>query len=109
MISVHVVADIIGNILNIPRDVGSHTKSYKVIQNIKCLVFSRSKNYLIFSLHFIFRADIIIKQAKSNILNVIKNNCKYDYWPNMKRTVMCRVTTLCKATMSYNLIALSLK
>ena len=27
VISVHVVVDIIGNILNIPRDVGSHTNT----------------------------------------------------------------------------------
>ena len=61
MISVHV--DIIGNILNTPRDVGSHTNT-----NTKHQVFCFSaevKTILYLdSLHLVFHAEQIIKQAK---------------------------------------------
>ena len=61
MISVHVVADIIGNILNIPRDVGSHTNTkhqvFSFLAEVKTILY-------LDSLHLIFRAEQIIKQAK---------------------------------------------
>ena len=60
MISVYVV-DIIGNILNILRDVGSHTNTKH--QVFSCLAEVKPILYLD-SLHFIYQAEQIIKQAK---------------------------------------------
>ena len=43
MISVHVVADIIGNILNIPRDVDSHTNTkhqvFSFLAEVKTILY----------------------------------------------------------------------
>ena len=62
VISVHVVVDIItGNILNIPRDVDSHTNTKH--QVFIFLAEVKTISYLD-SLHLIFRAEQIFKQAK---------------------------------------------
>ena len=71
MISVDVTVDIIGNILNIPRDVGSHTNTKHQVNN-QVFSFLAEVKTTLDSLHLIFRAEQIIKQAKSNVLNVIK-------------------------------------
>ena len=72
MISVHVVVvvvDIISNMLNIPRGVGSHANTKHQVFGF--LVEVKTILYLD-SLHLIFRAEQIINQAKSNAWNVTK-------------------------------------
>ena len=55
-----VVVDIIGNIVNIPRDVGSHTNTKRQV-----FIFLAGVHILYLdSLHLIFRAEQIIKQVK---------------------------------------------
>ena len=61
VIYVHVVVDIIGNILNIPRDVGSHTNTkhqvFSFLAKVKTILY-------LDSLHLICREEQIIKKAK---------------------------------------------